>query len=116
VKFLLAIAALAVLACNASPIEEERGGLQVLSKGGPPVNLQVNGQDVAEVACNGGEFLTPGEKGLPRLPWDLKVISLTDGRTLLDQRVIELPRWLLVQRDSVGISSSPILGPFVPCT
>src|SRR5687768_9902274 len=102
-----------VLACSAPPLPT--GGLQILSKGSPPVKVQVNGQDVAQVACNGGELLIPGEKGLPGLPWDVRVISVGDSRTLLDQRITDLPRWLLVQRDSAGVSSSPISGPFVPC-
>ena len=115
-RILLAIVAVAALGCDAPPIDATPGSLEVLSKGSPPVKLQVNGRDVVEVPCNGGELLTPGDNGLPRLPWDVKVISMTDGRTLLDQRIAELPRWLLVLRDSAGVSSSPILGPYVPCT
>jgi hypothetical protein len=115
VRTLLTLVVIAVVACNAPPFAESSGGLQVLSKGGPPVKLQINGRDVIDVPCNGGERLLPGEKGVPRLPWDVKVISQSDGRTLLDERIAELPRWLLVQRDSAGVSSSPISGPFVPC-
>jgi hypothetical protein len=116
VRILFAIAVVVVLACNAPPVDVTPGGLQVLSKGGPPVKVQVNGRDVVEVPCNGGELLTPGVNGLPRLPWNVKVISMTDGRTLLDQRIAELPRWLLVLRESAGVSSSPILGPYAPCS
>jgi hypothetical protein len=34
---------------------------------------------------------------------------------LFDETITEVPRWLLVQRDSVGVSSSPISGPVVAC-
>jgi hypothetical protein len=115
VRALVTLVVVVAVACNAPPFGESYGGLQVLSKGGPPVKVQVNGRDAVDVPCNGGERLLPGEKGLPRLPWDVKVISQSDGRTLLDERIEELPRWLLVQRDSAGVSSSPISGPFVPC-
>jgi hypothetical protein len=114
VRILLALVVIVVVACNPPPFGES-GGLQVLSKGGPPVKVQVNGRDAVDVPCNGGQLLMPGEKGVPHLPWDVTVISLSDGRTLLDQRITELPRWLLVQRDAAGVSSSPIAGPFVPC-
>jgi hypothetical protein len=57
----------------------------------------------------------PGMNFLPPLPWQLKVVALNDGRTLFDETITEAPRWLLVQRDSVGVSSSPISGPVVAC-
>ena len=89
--------------------------LYVISKGAPTVSVRINGVESAVVPCNGGASLEPGDQGLPELPWSLHVIDQTSGRAMLEERVTELPRWLLVQRDSAGLSSSAISGPFVPC-
>lgn len=89
--------------------------LQVQSKGAPTVTIRLNGAEAARVPCNGGVLLKPGEAGAPSLPWNLEVVDQANGRLMLSQPVTELPRWLLVQRDFAGISTSPILGPFVPC-
>ncbi len=89
--------------------------LQILSKGGPPVSVGINGAETTGVPCNGGVVLRPGEQGVPPLPWDLKIVDQGTGRILFDQRIAELPRWLLIQRNSAGVSASPIAGPFVPC-
>lgn len=89
--------------------------LQILSKGGPLVSVAINGAPVASVPCNGGLVFRPGEKGVPPLPWDVKVVDQSTGRVVLEQRIAELPRWLVIFRDSGGVSASPIAGPFVPC-
>ena len=89
--------------------------LQILSKGAPTSLIRINGTDAITVACNGGAALRPGESGVPPLPWDVEVSEQRSGRHLLSQRITELPRWLLVTRDSAGVSTSPISGPFVPC-
>jgi hypothetical protein len=114
---LAAVIVIALVACSAPFIEVgvKHVGVQVLSKGSPTVKVLVNGQDAVHVPCNGGELLVPGMNGLPPLPWELKVVALNDGRTLFDEPITELPRWLLVQRDSAGLSSSPIAGPVVAC-
>jgi hypothetical protein len=86
----------------------------VLSKGGPDVTVLVNGSAAARVACNGGAAIRPRADLTPDLPWEV-VVRTSDGAVLLDQRVTSLPKWLLVQAHSAGVSDAPIAGPFVPC-
>ncbi len=90
-------------------------GLYVISKGASEVSVRVNAFEAARVACNAGAAIRPGADRTPDLPWEVIVTRLSDGRVLLDDHVTVLPRWLLVQRDSAGISNAPIAGPFVPC-
>lgn len=90
--------------------------LEILSKGAAPMIVRIDGAEAARVPCNGGVAVRPGEHGVPALPWDLQVVDQSNGRVLLDQRVTQLPQWLLVQGDSAGLSASPIIGPFVPCS
>jgi uncharacterized protein DUF3221 len=92
-----------------------RPQLYALSKGGPAVIVRLNGRDASRLPCNGGVAIMAGADLIPPLPWDLNVVRESDGRVLLQERVMELPRWLLVGRDSAGLSASPIAGPFVPC-
>lgn len=92
-----------------------RSALYALSKGAAEVTIRVNGIDRARLPCNGGAAIRPGADGTPTLPWQLTVVRLSDGRVLLDDQVTALPRWLLVQGDTAGISTAPISGPFVPC-
>jgi len=107
------VALIAICASACSPAGPQQ--LQVLSKGGPLVGVTINGAPVASVPCNGGFVFRPGEAGVPALPWDMKVVDQTTGRVVLEQRITELPRWLVIFRDSAGVSASPIAGPFVPC-
>lgn len=92
-----------------------RSALYALSKGAAEVTIRVNGVDRGRLPCNGGVAIQPGADGMPALPWQLTVVRPSDGRVLLDDRVTALPRWLLVQGESAGISTAPISGPFVPC-
>jgi hypothetical protein len=109
----LTLALIAIYAPACAPAGPQQ--LQILSKGGPPVSVAINGAQVANVPCNGGLVFRPGENGAPQLPWDLKVVDQSTGRVVLEQRITELPRWLVVFRDSAGVSASPIAGPLVPC-
>jgi hypothetical protein len=108
------IAFIAICGSACSPAGPQQ--LQILSKGGPLVSVAINGAQVASVPCNGGLVFRPGEEGVPALPWDVKVVDQSTGRVLLKQRITELPRWLVVFRESAGVSASPVLGPFVPCS
>lgn len=107
----IALIAICTSACSPTGPQE----LQILSKGAPLVSVTINGAQVVSVPCNGGLVVRPGQEGVPQLPWDVKVIDQSRGRVLLEQRVTELPRWLVVFRDSAGVSASPVVGPFVPC-
>ena len=111
-----ALIALCLAACSLAGPPTGLQQLQVLSKGGPSVSVAINGAQVASLPCNGGLAFTPGEGGAPPLPWDVKVADQSTGRVLLEQRITELPKWLVVFRDSAGVSASPVLGPLVPCS
>ncbi|MDQ6721503.1 MAG: hypothetical protein M3003_12020 [Candidatus Dormibacteraeota bacterium] len=89
--------------------------LAIISKGGPAASIRINGAEAVRVACNGGAALMPGAQGLPALPWTLQVLDQTNSHIILEERVTELPRWLLIQRDSAGLSRNAIAGPFVAC-
>ncbi len=89
--------------------------LDVLSKGGPAVAVRVNGVDAAHVACNGGDVIFAADQGAFLLPWNVQVVRESDGKILLDQRVTDLPRWMLVTQARVGISEQAIAGPYVAC-
>lgn len=89
--------------------------LYVLSKGAPAVIVTVNGFDAAHVECNGGAAIRPGADLTPRLPWEVVVTLRSSGLLLLNERVADLPRWLLVTPTAADISSAPVLGPFAPC-
>ena len=114
----MAVLVVCTLACTPvgpAPPPPSTQQLQILSKGGPPVRVAINGTEIATVACNGGRGVRPGESGAPSLPWDLRLTDQNTGRVVLEQRIAELPRWLVIFRDSAGVSASPISGPFVPC-
>jgi hypothetical protein len=113
---LIALVAICASACSlAGPPPTGPQQLQILSKGGPLVSVAINGAQVASVPCNGGLVFKPGEDGVPPLPWDVKVVDQSTGRVVLEQRITELPRWLVVFRDSAGVSASPVSGPVVSC-
>jgi hypothetical protein len=86
-------------------------------RGNPPVILRINEVDVAHVACLEGATTTfaPGTNGVPGLPWHLQVIQERDGKVLIDEQVVSMPKWLLLFADGHGgIGSSPALGPASP--
>jgi hypothetical protein len=112
---LIALVAMCASACSPTVPPTGPQQLQILSKGGPLVSVAINGVQVASVPCNGGLVFRPGEEGVPPLPWDVKVVDQSTGRIMLEQRITELPRWLVIFRDSAGISASPVLGPVVSC-
>jgi hypothetical protein len=89
--------------------------LDVLSKGGPAAVVRINGVDAVHVACNGAEVISATDQGTFRLPWNVQVLRESDEKILLDERVTDLPRWMLVTQTNVGISDRPIAGPYVAC-
>lgn len=56
--------------------------LYVISKGGPPVVVRVNGFAGATVACNGGAAIRPRADLTPDLPWQVVVARQADGVVL----------------------------------
>lgn len=109
------LATVAILLSLSACVPAGAQELQIISKGGPPVSVEINGARVVGVPCNGGVVLRPGSDGAPPLPWNVKVTDESKRRVVLDQRIAELPRWLVIFSDSAGISASPVLGPVLPC-
>ena len=112
---LVLVLALALSCTPTGPTPTGPQQLQILSKGGPTVRVEVNGTQVVEVQCGGGAAVRPGVDGVPPLPWALKLTDRDSGHVRLDERITELPRWLVIFRDSVGVSASPISGPVPVC-
>jgi hypothetical protein len=88
--------------------------LQILSKGAPTVIVAIDGIERMRVTCNGTGGIRPGGR-FPAPPFDLRISRQDDGRVLLDTRVSQLPRWVLVTRESASVSDAPISGPVVAC-
>jgi hypothetical protein len=113
-----AIALLLMLALSCTPMGPTPTGrqeLQILSKGGPTVSIAINGAEVLAVECGGGAVVRPRVDGVPPLPWAVKLTDRDTGRVRLDERISELPRWLVIFRDSAGVSASPVSGPVPVC-
>lgn len=83
------------------------------NRGGPAFMVEIGTALMTTVACNSGTTLTPGQAGVPELPWDLKIIRVRDGSVLADLRVTELPRWFtqIGGDPENGLSAFPVSGP-----
>ena len=88
--------------------------LSVDSRGGPAVIIRINRGDVSHLRCQGGAILSPGQPGIPTLPWDLEVSRESNGQILFAQQITQLPQWLLIFGERFELSASPILGPAGP--
>ena len=80
--------------------------------------LQVSIGDmvVGHVGCSETLAITPGDPGVPPLPWTVRLVTAS-GQTI-DQRSEDGaagPRWLLVWDADVEEGSQPALGPMPPC-
>lgn len=84
------------------------------TRGAPRTILEIGTVEVARIGCNDGGVVTPGQAGVPPLPWDLRLVAEGDGRLLLSTRVAELPQWVVLIGDSPMISSIPVAGPAGP--
>jgi hypothetical protein len=89
--------------------------LNVDVRGNPPLTVEIGTVEAARLACSSGAIVTPGEGGIPALPWDIRVVSQVDGRVLLADRITELPKWLIVFGNEAALGSTPVAGPYVPC-
>lgn len=93
------------------------GALSIDSRGGPAVSVRIGNTEVARVPCDSGAVVRPGVGGVPMLPWDLRIRAVSDGRTVLETRVTELPQWVLLIGNEALISRSAVAGPRGPaCT
>lgn len=94
-----------------SPISPFPPVLTIDSRGAPLVIIEIGTFEAARIACDAGGIVTPGEAGVPQLPWDLRVVKQSDGRVLLSSRVTQLPQWIVMFGEDVGIGSTPVAGP-----
>ena len=112
--------ACALVACAApTPVASPDPVLYLENRGGLQFTVRISGAVVATVSCGSGAALRPGQENVPELPWDLTIVRVRDGRTLVATRVSELPpRWFVQIGDDVvtrGLSDVPVLGPVVTC-
>lgn len=89
-------------------------GLNIDSRGAPPIIVVVGGRDIARIPCSGGDILRPGVGVVPTLPWELQVLRQSDQSVLLTTTVTTLPKWLLLVGNSVALSDTPVAGPAGP--
>lgn len=108
----LAVLIFATACAPVSPVTQ--GDLQILSKGAPTVIVTINGVERMRVTCNGTGVIRPGGT-MPSPPFDLRVTRQDNGGLLLNGRITELPRWILVTRESASVSDVPVSGPVVAC-
>jgi hypothetical protein len=93
----------------------EQPALYLTNYGGPAFAVAINGVPAGVVACGAGSTLTPGDGGLPGLPWQLTITRVTGGTTLLDEQVSVLPRWFYqTGLDPSGLVNAPRMGPAPP--
>lgn len=114
---LLATLALAAACSPVTPSPSPAVGpaaLSIESRGGPAVVVLLGDSEVARVPCDAGKVIRLDDLGTPPLPWDLRLRTITDGRTLLTTRVTELPQWIVIFGDEAVISRAPIAGPRGP--
>jgi hypothetical protein len=88
--------------------------LTIDSRGGPPIIVKAGSIELARVPCSGGAVVTPGDPGVPELPWQLTVVKQSDGKVLLTSLVTALPQWLVLFGEDAGIGNTPVLGPSGP--
>ncbi len=91
-SLVVALAACSQVAQSTAPGAAFPAALSFENRGGPAFTIKIGTSIMATVACNSGATLTPGQAGVPALPWDFKVIRVRDGSVLVDLRVTELPR------------------------
>lgn len=90
--------------------------LSLENRGGPTLVVQVNGAEVATIECNDTSTLTPGKGGMPQLPWALTIVRQLDAAPVFAGQITTLPQWYLqIGGTSLGLGSTPPIGPAVTC-
>ena len=111
-SLLLAFVLVLLAGCSTQPNTAFPPVLNIENRGGPEFVVSINGTEVTRVACDvGAAPLTPGQAGVPLLPWDLSVTRPADGKVILTARVTELPRWLFQMGDGIGLGTVAVAGP-----
>jgi hypothetical protein len=81
-----------------------------------PLQILIGDTVVGQVGCSGATTVTPGDPGVPPLPWTVRLVN-ANGQTV-DQRVedgLAGPIWVLVFDAQVEEGSSRALGPIPQC-
>ena len=77
--------------------------------------MAINGKDAVAVPCDGYPTLTPGDRGMPPLPWAVSVTRSRDRVVVYSGLVASLPAWFVQIGDTVlGLGFTPVLGPAGP--
>jgi hypothetical protein len=121
-RLVLAVTVLLLTACSpaASQSQSTTSGfppvLSIENRGGPRLYVSVNGSDVATVGCNEVSTIAPGRAGVPDLPWTLSIVRELGTPPIFTGEITALPRWYLqVGETSLGVGSTPPIGPAVTC-
>lgn len=89
--------------------------LYLENRGGPTFTVRIGGNDITTVSCDAGATLTAGQENVPPLPWDVKLIRVRDGATIVAAQITGLPRWFVqIGDEPLGFSTSPVGGPMGP--
>ncbi|HEY7024655.1 MAG TPA: hypothetical protein VH371_06835 [Candidatus Limnocylindrales bacterium] len=107
--------ALLAAGCTASPANPSGlpPVLEFENRGGPAFSIRIGDTDIGTVACDSGASVTPGQGVAPPLPWDLKIIRVRDGTSILVTHVTQLPRYFIqIGSDpATSLSAVPAAGP-----
>ncbi len=108
-----ALASCSLIAPSAGPTSPV--ALYFENRGGPTLNVTINGIDAVAVPCDGYPTLIPGEAGTPPLPWAVSVKRSRDGVVVYSGLVARLPAWFVQIGDTVlGLGFTPVSGPGGP--
>jgi hypothetical protein len=113
-SMVVALAACSPIVQSVSPGAAFLAALTFENRGGPAFTIEIGTAVMATVACDSGATLTPGQAGVPALPWALKVSRVRDGTVLANLQVTELPRWFTQIGEDAGgggLSAFPVAGP-----
>src|SRR4051794_2414731 len=87
--------------------------LGIENRGGPQFEVYIGNKFTRSLSCGDGERITASEAPLP---WDLKVLRVSDKEWVLEQRVTRLPLWLeQLGTETPYLSDIPVLGPVITC-
>jgi len=109
----LALASCSVIAPRPGPTSPV--ALYFENRGGPALDVSINGIGAAAIPCDGYPTLIPGEGGVPPLPWAVSVTRSRDGVVVYSGLVAKLPAWFVQIGDRVlGLGFTPVEGPAGP--
>lgn len=85
--------------------------LTIAGRGNPAAIVTIGTVEVARITCDVGAQVAPNDPGLPALPWDVRVVRLSDGRVLLSNRITDLPKWITIIGTEAAMTTFPVAGP-----